>query len=85
MFAIHGETTWLFTGCNLPAVLDCQFVGIELNYFTGVFDVDEDVTLFIGRGELRFAAERDRPGHRSSLRIDCRRVFAAAIKREHAL
>ena len=57
MFAIEGETTRLFTGCNLPAVFDGQLVGVELNDLACIFDVDEDVTLFVGRGELGFAAE----------------------------
>src|SRR5712691_7994772 len=85
MFAIHGETTRPVARRYLPTVLDHQLVRIELNDLAGVFDVDKDVTFFVGRGELWFATEWNRTGYGSSLSINRCRVLTAAIKREHAL
>ena len=80
MLSIHRQPAGFFTGGNLPATFDRQLVGIELNDFAGIFNVHEDVALFVGDREFRFSSERNRAGNCSGPGIDGGCVFAGAIK-----
>ncbi len=85
MLPIHRQPAGFFARSNLPATFDRQLIGIELNYLAGIFNVYEDVTLFIGDREFGFSSEGSRAGYSSSLSVDGRGILAGAIKCKDSL
>src|SRR5262249_28176875 len=49
---INSETARLLGGSDWPVVLNVQISRVELDDFTLVLDVDEDVAFFVGHGKL---------------------------------
>jgi len=76
---IRSQPTGSSPGEIFPPVSDRELIRIELNISLGIFNVDEDVTFFIGDREFGFSSQGNRPGDRSSPGIDDRGIVTEPL------
>ena len=85
-FRIDGEAAGAVAGRDGIALRHQRVLGIDLDDFVLVFDVDEDVAFAVHLRELGLAAEGNRRGdHVAGLGVDRGRVAAAAVEGEDAM
>src|SRR5271157_1345960 len=82
---VKSQRTGILAWDHWPRVQHCEFGGVDLGDLTLVFDVDEDFSLFVGGGKLRFPTQRDRTHHFAGGCIHDRRIFAPRVESEHVL
>ncbi|MBK7403860.1 MAG: hypothetical protein IPJ41_04295 [Phycisphaerales bacterium] len=63
-------------------MLDLQRLGVDAHNLARVFEIDEQSPRTVHGGQLRPAADRDGSDNRQIVRVDDRRVLAAAVEAE---